>query len=247
MDIPLGFNRNYRKWFLNPVLSAVRRYGLIQDDERVCVALSGGKDSAALLFILYLLNRYSPLHFRLNALHIRTGAYATDVLAEFCRQLDVPYYEQPLEVDGREAPARVCSLCARLKRGAMAATLKKHGISTVAFGHHATDVAETFFMNVLHNRKLGSFSPKVSVPESAMTIIRPMIYLLEEDIRRIHRFAGLPLLEFDCPYADKNVRAAMKLSIGALDQVFATRHFSRLLVESLENIDYSNIWPQDRS
>jgi tRNA(Ile)-lysidine synthase TilS/MesJ len=215
---------------------------MIIPGERVCVALSGGKDSTTLLYILWYLNRYSHLHFDLSALHIKTGVYDTSMMQQLCAALNIPYYEEPLNAPGPAPRKSVCSLCSRLKRGAMSAVLKNKGIRKIAFAHHANDIAETFFMNILQNKKLGSFSPRVEYDNNPMVVIRPLMYLEESTISRLHKFVGLEALEYQCPYAGGNIRRETKNAVMELDAVFGIRGFARRLVESLENVDKSNLW-----
>lgn len=242
MAVKKGYDRHYSKWFLHDVLCAITTYDLIRNKDRVCVALSGGKDSTTLLYILWYLKSYSHVSFDLSALHIRTGNYDTGVLRTLCDDLGIPYTEESLELQ-QDIPAKsICYVCSRLKRGAISGILKGQGIRKIAYGHHASDVAETFFMNIVKNRKLGSFSPKVEYEDNDMVIIRPMVYLDEPLIEKIHRHAGLPVLHYRCPYEKTNIRKDFKEAVGRLDSLFAIQGFSRLLVDSLENIDVTNIW-----
>ncbi len=239
----LRFNRNYAKWFLSPVLRAIRRYALIEPGERVCVGLSGGKDSVTLLYILSYLRRHSHLGFELSALHVRTSAeYDTAPLADYCRELEVQYRETGLEMLRREVPTKVCSICARLKRGAAARALTPHGIRKLAYGHHADDVAETLLLNILQNKKLGSFSPKVSVEGAPLILIRPMVYLEERTVAAIHHHLGLPHLDLPCPYAPYNLRRRYKASLQHLAVSLGVRSVSRHVVDALERVDAANVW-----
>lgn len=240
---PIAYDRNFGKWFVKDVLLAIRKYQMIRDGETVRVALSGGKDSTTLLYILSYLRRFSHLQFELEALHVRTTEYDTSVLSDYCQRVEVPYRESDLR-DGPDATAKnPCYICSRLKRGALSEMLADAPDCRVAYGHHADDAAETLFMNMIQNRKLGSFSPCVSVPGGRMTIIRPMIYLAESTIRRLHGFIGLPLLEYQCPHEETGSRKKFKAHVAGLNTYFGVSDFSRRVVDSIENIDRTNIWP----
>jgi tRNA(Ile)-lysidine synthase TilS/MesJ len=241
-NISLTFNKNYGKWFLTDVIHAISRYSMITEGEHICVALSGGKDSATLAYILTYLTRYSHLNFTLSALHIKTGEYDTGTLKALCNRLGIQYLEDRITPQQTDADQSLCYTCARLKRGAMSRLLDQQGIRKIAYGHHADDVAETFFMNMVQNRKLGSFSPKVAVPESDMVIIRPMVYLQEATIQRIHQRLNWPVLDWHCPHAETNIRDHYKQAVSQLSNLFHTSDFPRKLVDSLENIDSTNIW-----
>lgn len=242
----LDYNRNHNKWFVKPLLRAIRTYGMIEAGGKVCVALSGGKDSTALLWMLAYLNRYSFLHFELSGLHVRMGEYGTAALADLCNELKVRYLETRLRPERDEMDQNACYVCARIKRGAISSVLHQHGIRCVAYGHHATDVAETFLMNMVHNGKLGSFSPRVGFADNPMEIIRPMIYLDEGTIAAIHTYNRLPLLDFHCRYAARNVRADFKKRLSQLDDLFAVDSFALRLVAALENVDTGNLWSDVR-
>ena len=242
MDIKKRYDKCYGKWFVTDVLRAITTYDLIRDRERICVALSGGKDSITLLYILWYLSAYSHLRFDLCALHIRTDEYDTSVLEALCEELDITYLEGSLSLAEPSPSKSICYVCSRLKRGAISDMLKEQGIRKIAYGHHADDVAETFFMNIVENKKLGSFSPRVEYDNNDMVIIRPMVYLEEQLITRIHRHAGLPVLDYRCPYETKNIRKDFKKALRELDSLFDTQGFSRQLVSALENVDFTNIW-----
>ena len=240
---PIVYNRNFSKWFVGDVLRAIKKYRLIRSDDRISVALSGGKDSMTLLYILGYLRRFSYLKFELEALHVRTADYETTVMQAYCRDLEVPYRETVLKEGPDPGKGKPCYICSRLKRGALSELLSQQQESRIAYGHHADDAAETLLMNMIQNRKLGSFSPRVSVTGSSMVIIRPMIYLAEETIRRLHAYASLPLLDYQCPHAETGLRKEFKERVVGLDAYFNTTGFSRRVVDALENIDRSNIWP----
>lgn len=242
MDIPKDFNNNYGKWFITDVIRAITHYGLIETGEEICVALSGGRDSATLLYILWYLKTYSHLDFNLCALHVLIDDYDTKSLSELCAELGVEYLESRLSV-GKCTPAKnVCSICSHLKRGAMIEALKGTGIRKVAFGHHADDVAETLFMNIAFNRKLGSFTPKVEIPEGEIIIIRPLVYLDGPLIKRLHTYFKLPVVLYICPYEDISMRQSMRTAISRIEEQLEMKDFSRMVVSALENVDLSNMW-----
>ena len=242
MNLNTNFNKNYGKRFLNDVLHAIKTYRMFEPKEKVCVALSGGKDSITLLYILWFINKYSWLKFQLFALHVKTSEYDTSVLQNLCKELNIPYFETQLFLTEETLSKDTCYICSRLKRAAMSSFLKAKEIQKVAYGHHADDAAETFFMNMIKHKRLGSFSPKVDFEKYYINIIRPMIYLEEATIIDLHKEIGLPILDHKCPYENKNIRSDFKVSLQQMNDVFNTNHFSRTLVKSLENIDWKNVW-----
>ncbi len=232
----IGFDKNFGKWFVNDVLRAIRKYELISENEEIAVALSGGKDSSTLLYILAYIKRFSDLSFSLSAAHIKISDYDTSKLQDFCKALRVNYYEEKLNSD-IENTIENCYICSRLKRGALSSLLAKHGIFKAAYGHHATDVAETFLMNIIENKKLAALTPKVEIAESPMSIIRPMIYLEEEKISKIHSHLKLPDFDIPCPYKTKTNRDKYKRIIQNINRAQPNLNFSKKTIETLERSD----------
>lgn len=240
--IPQEFNKNHKKWFTRKCLRAISTYRMIDEGEPVCVALSGGKDSTVLLYILWYLNKYCDISFPLYAAHIKTADYDTAVLQSLCDELGVEYLEDGIRREKQNDQSSICYLCSRLKRGALRSLVQSRNIQVLAYGHHADDVAETFFMNIVHSAKLGAFSPTVGVPDSRVKLIRPMIYLREKTIRSIHAYLQLPLLGYGCPHEPTSRRMQLKENMAQLDAMFHTTDFVDKLVSSLENIDKTNLW-----
>ena len=230
------FNKNFSKWFINDVLRAIRRFQLIGQDDKIAVALSGGKDSTTLLYILAYIKRFSDLSFSLSAAHIKIAEYETSPIRDFCKALKANYYEVKLNSEN-EKSIENCYICSRLKRGALSSLLSKHVIFKAAYGHHATDVVETFLMNIIENKKLAALTPKVEIAENPMKIIRPMIYLEEEKISKIHSHLNLPNFDIPCPYKTKTRRDKYKTIIQNINQAQPNLSFSKKVIETLERSD----------
>ncbi len=234
--LELPYNRNYGKWFINDIIRAIRKYKLITDNEKIAVAVSGGKDSTLLLYILKYIQKYSDLSFIFTAVHIKIAEYDTSELASFCTSLGVQYHEQSLDFNYNKTLEN-CYICSRLKRGALASFLPSLGIHKIAYGHHATDIAETFLMNIIKNKRINSLTPRVEINDSDMTIIRPMIYLEEIRISKIFKTLELPTFDISCPYQSTTNRDRYKAMIKRINQVEGTKSFERRLVETLERSD----------
>jgi tRNA 2-thiocytidine biosynthesis protein TtcA len=243
MNIRKERKASYGKWFLADVMRAVNNYALIDPGEEVCVALSGGRDSTTLLYILWYLKTYEQLDVNLCGLHVQTDDYSTDALAELCAALDVKYMEARVRVARRISARNICPVCTKLKTGAMAQALQGAGIRKVAFGHHADDVAENLLMNIVYNKKLGSFGPREDASEEGIVFIRPFIYLDGPLIKRLHTHFRLPSIFYECPYADRDIRASMRKAIVRIEEQIETKDFSRMVVSALENTDTFSFWP----
>lgn len=212
------------------ILSLVRRcvedYHMIEDGETVAVGVSGGKDSVLTLAALARLREFYPKRFDLAAITIDSGTPGMDFtpIAQLCAQLNVPYhlvpvpiYEVVFEVRREKNP---CSLCAKLRRGALSTELNRLGISKIALGHHYDDVAETLLMNLFLEGRIGCFQPVTYLDRSQVTQIRPLLYVQEREVRGAINRLGLPVVENPCPANGSTKREETKLLIRQLDQQF---------------------------
>ncbi len=239
----LFYSKKYSESFAKPILKAIKKYNMINNGDKIAVGLSGGKDSIILLYLLAWLKKYSHLDFELFAIHINTyGNHNNELLKQICDDLQIHLFTQQLKTNDEIPSKSVCSLCARLKRGAMKEICEKEGISSIAFGHHSTDIAETLLMNILINKKLGSFCPVVQVPNSEIKIIRPMIYLTEKRIISLHEEFELPTAENKCPYEDKNQRTKYKKALRQLEKDIDIPNIELNILSALENLDDSNLY-----
>lgn len=213
---------------LRRMLSYTRRaiddYDMIDEGEVIAVGVSGGKDSLALLVTLANLAKFHPKHFSVVGIAVDMGWEGTDYSAiqRLCDDLGVPFYIEPSEIthiifDVRKEK-NPCSLCAKLRRGTLNSAAVKHGIKKIALGHHFDDVVETFMLNLFYEGRLGAFQPVTYLSRMDVTLIRPMIYAPEKDIRYFARRAELPVLESKCPADGKTERENMKQFLRDLDK-----------------------------
>ncbi|MBR2405432.1 MAG: tRNA 2-thiocytidine biosynthesis protein TtcA [Clostridia bacterium] len=204
--------------------AAVDRYGMIQAGDTVCVGVSGGKDSVALLALLSQLRRFYPQPFTLHAVTLDPcfDGEQTDytAVAALCERLEVPYtvrrtqlWEAVKETLGEQNP---CSLCARLRRGALHRTAVELGCNVVALGHHQDDAAETLLMSLLSGATLECFSPKSYLDRRELTLIRPLVFLKEREIAAYVRREALPVVASRCPVDGCTNRQQMKELIASL-------------------------------
>ena len=211
------------------ILSGTRRalddYRMINPNDRIAVGVSAGKDSLTLLCALAELRRFYPVPFTLQAITVDMGfAGGTDFspIRELCEKLEVPYAVIPTEIakivfEIRKEPSP-CSLCAKLRRGALYNAAGELGCNTVALGHHLDDAAETLMLNLFFEGRVGCFSPVTHLSRTGIKLIRPMLYLPEKDIRYFATKATLPVIKSPCPADGNTEREEMKRLLGDLER-----------------------------
>ena len=242
MNINLNFNKNYNSFFLGLVIRAIKKYGMIKQNQHIIVALSGGEDSITMLYILVYLSKFSFLKFQITAVHLKTADYDTNILKEYCKALEVEYVELDSSINYATLKKGHCYTCSKIKRGVLAKYMLENNFEIMAFGHHANDVAETFFLNMLYHKTLGSFAPSVKNEKTKLVIVRPMIYLEKNIVKKIHTSLELPLLAYKCPFAEVNIREFYRDKVKLLYPLFEEKNFSQKLAFSLENFDKNNAW-----
>jgi tRNA 2-thiocytidine biosynthesis protein TtcA len=201
-------------WFLlREVTRAIGEFNLIAEGDRVAVAVSGGKDSRALLQLLLHYQRKVPYRYELVALHIvGTLAGFPDLRPElepWFLGLGVEYHFAPLELPPEDSLPLDCFRCSWNRRKALFTNAVELGCNKVAFGHHADDAAATTLLNLMFNGRLETMAPRVGFFDGAVTVIRPLIYLPEKELARYRQAAGFPNSP-TCPQGLTSRRAQVK-------------------------------------
>jgi tRNA 2-thiocytidine biosynthesis protein TtcA len=188
------------------VTKAISEFGLIEHGDRVMIGLSGGKDSWALIQILDVLRRRAPIDFSLVAVNIDSGyeGYEHQKLTDACAargwELHVEHTEIGETIENiLDDSATPCSLCARLRRGALYRLATKVGATKIALGHHADDFIETLLLNVFFQGSIKAMPAKLVSDDGAHVVIRPLVYVLESDARAYAKEARLPIIGCCCP------------------------------------------------
>ena len=208
--------------FSGTIRRAVDDYGMIDEGDTIAVGVSGGKDSLLLLLALKHLQSYYPKHFALEAITVELGFEGMDFtpVKELCAELEIPY--TCLRTDIKEIVFDIrkednpCSLCAKMRRGAINDAIRERGIKKLALGHHFDDAVETFLMSLLFEGRLSCFKPVTYLDRSGVTQIRPMVYAGEMKIAKLAEELALPVVENPCPMDKTSKRHEIKTLIAAL-------------------------------
>lgn len=196
---------------LSLLRQAIDQYHLIQEGDRIAVGLSGGKDSMAMLYAMNELKRFYPEHFELCAISVDLGleGFDTGILENYCDKLGIPLYIVntqigPILFEERKEK-NPCSLCAKMRKGALNGKALELGCNKIAYAHHQDDVIETLFLSMFYEGGMYTLEPRFTLDQTNLTIIRPMIYVSEAEVIGFKNKYGLPVAKNPCP-ADGNTR-----------------------------------------
>lgn len=195
---------------------AIEHYNMIEEGDKIAIALSGGKDSITLLKGLKALQRFYPKHFELVAISVNPGFefFDSSLLEKICNETGVEYIEAKSDIKEIVFDIRKeknpCSLCANLRRGILNSTAIEHGCNKLALGHNEDDVLETFFLNMLFAGNLSTFAPVSYMDRSKMTVIRPLIYASEKEIKKFIKRSNITVMNKNCPMDGVSKREFMK-------------------------------------
>lgn len=207
------------------VRRCVEDYRMIVPGDKIGVGVSGGKDSLALLVFLAELRKYDPSLFYLEAITIDMGlGMDYSGIAELCQKLDVPYTLVKTEIgpiifDHRKEK-NPCSMCSKMRRGALNQALLDRGLNKLALGHHYDDAVETFMMSLLYEGRISCFQPVTDLDRTGIIQIRPMLYIREQTVDNFAARENLPILENRCPVDKQTKREEIKKLIYDLSATY---------------------------
>lgn len=238
---------------------AIQEFDLIQDGDRIAVGVSGGKDSLVLLKGLILLQRFIGIDYTIVAITLDPqfngvlGDYSS--VEKLCQENNVEYHLIPTHIgeivfDIRKEP-NPCSLCARMRRGALHDSAIEFGCNKIALGHHYNDAVETFIMNLFTEGRIGCFSPKSYLSRKKLTLIRPLVFATENEIKKACNRTGLNVVKSKCPADGHTNREKTKNFIAQMEHEhhgFTDRLFGamrRANIDGWGGINYVPPKPKD--
>lgn len=225
MRTALATGAQLEKVLLHQVGKTIGDFSLIKAGDHIAVALSGGKDSLSLLHLLWKLRSRAPVAFDLTALTVHNGSelFQSGLLEEHLKEQGIPFHIERTQlaavVEGKRRPGSpYCSLCARLRRGALYGAARRLGCNKIALGHHLDDAAETLLMNLFFEGTLKSMPPKLLAENGRTSIIRPLLGTPESLLAEFAAEQGFPVIDCGCWLCGEQdqERARMKALVSGL-------------------------------
>lgn len=222
---------------LSVTRQAVDEYGMIEEGDRIAIGISGGKDSITLLYALNGLRRFYPKSFEIEAVTIDLGlSMDYSPIEKLCEELGVRYTIVKTEIktivfDERHEK-NPCSLCAKLRKGALNAEMKKLSCNKVAYAHHKDDVVNTLMMSLFYEGRIQTLEPRTYLDGADITVIRPLIYVSEAEVIGFMNKMGFSVVNNLCPadgftkreYVNELLRDVNKDNPGVKDRIFTAVH-----------------------
>ena len=241
-------------YYLRKILGCIKRadeeYGLIENNDKIAVGVSGGKDS---VLLLYALNAYKRMvekekHFDIVGVHINLGFPNMDIsiLKDYFSSLNIPFevvdtdIAKILELNRSNNGNLPCSICSRMKKAVIIEYAKSHNCNKVSFAHHGDDAIETLLMNAIYGGRIATFSPKMYLDRSEITFIRPFVYARENEINKSANKVEVPIVKSTCPNDKVTQRAEMKKMLHNLYHNYPTAKDNFLLM--LHNPTKLDLW-----
>ena len=214
---------------------AIDDYEMIQEGDKIAIGISGGKDSLALLYALHGLQQFYPKKFEVVAISVHLGYEDMDFtpVQELCDSLNVDFHLVRTDIGNIVFKMRKedspCSLCSKMRKGALNDKAKELGCNKVAYGHHKDDVVETMMLSLIYEGRFHSFAPVTYLDRMDLTLIRPLLYLKEADIIGFQHKYELPVVKNSCPVDGhtkreyvKNLLADMNMTAPGVKQRMST-------------------------
>lgn len=203
---------------------AIQDFDMIQEGDKIAIGISGGKDSLALLYALAGLRKFYPLKFSIIAVTVDLGFGEFDLgeIKKLCETLDVEYHVVKTQIaeilKQKISGGTYCSLCAKLRKGALNSFAKENGCNKVAYAHHKDDMVETMMLSLVYEGQFFSFAPVMYYKEADVTVIRPLIYATECEVKCFKEKYNLPVVKNPCPHDGITRREYIKNLVNQINR-----------------------------
>ena len=231
---------------------AIGDFNLIEEGDRIAVAVSGGKDSYALLHILNQLRRRAPIHYELIAVNVDAGFpdYRKDVLEKYLRDCGFQVHMETTDcariIDEHLRPgSSYCAFCARLRRGILYTVADRLGCNKIALGHHLDDFIETLLLNQFYIGTLAAMSPRLLADNQRHTVIRPLVYVEESDISKFARPNAFPTIDCGCPVMGQEDQKRQRIKRLLSELHKENPYLKRSMIRALGNVRPRHLLDRD--
>ncbi|MBR2214163.1 MAG: tRNA 2-thiocytidine biosynthesis protein TtcA [Selenomonadaceae bacterium] len=242
---------NLPQSYFSKLMRAVVEFRMIENEDKILVGLSGGKDSLFLLYAMAVLKARLRKKFSFGAITIDpmfTADFPMETLAGYCASLNIPFADRQVDIAGAiraQGDKKACFTCAYFRRGAINRYATENGFNKIAYAHHHDDAVETFFMSLMYSGQLTTFTPVTYLDRTNLTVIRPLVYFREEETRAAVAFHGFTPVASPCPRDGQTFRARTKEIIRALgeDNPKLYAHLSAAMREGA----LGELWPRSKT
>ena len=225
-----------KELYIKKIREVTEKYDLIKAGDRILVGVSGGKDSALLLFALGQLKSLGIYDFELSGFMVNNGLMEdTSEFLDYFKEQNIPIYVHKEKFELENSNFSPCYTCARIRKGILKREAIDRGFNKIAFGHTSDDIVETFLMNIIKHGKMSSIPPTLNDTSSALKIIRPLIFMKETDIIRAVDILKIPIVRSTCTFAKDKLRMKSEAAIDKIEDVIPG--FSEQLIKAMGNID----------
>lgn len=210
--------------YFSKIMRALTEFDMLQDGDSIMLGISGGKDSIFMAYAMAMMRQRLKVDFRLKAVTIDPmfkGKLDIERIAAFMEQLEIPFDSFPVDIAGAieaQQEKDSCFTCAFFRRGAVNRYAREQGCNKVAYAHHHDDAVETFFMSLLYSGQLQTFTPVTYLDKMDVTVIRPLVYLREQEIKEAIKYHGFQPEESPCPFDGHTARQKVKELIQELSK-----------------------------
>lgn len=206
------------------IRKAIDDYEMINEGDKIAIGISGGKDSLTLLYALSGMRRFYPKKYELAAISVDLGLgiQNMDKIKELCDSLEVPFYIEKTEIGNIVFDIRKeknpCSLCAKMRKGALNNKALELGCNKIAYAHHKDDIIETMMMSFIYEGRINSFAPVTHLEKTGLYVLRPMMYVSEAEVIGFKNKYQLPVAKNPCPVDGHTKREYIKKLISEINK-----------------------------